>query len=62
MKKTYISPKAWVFDVSAHTLMATSLTGAPSGTVTINGGAVVEDDFTDAARDNNSSSLWDGAW
>lgn len=62
MKKTYISPNMTVYETVLEGLIATSLTERETGTVTINGDAVDEGDFTDASRHNGTSSIWDDKW
>ena len=62
MKKIFIAPQAQVMDVTAESIIATSMTGGDTGTVDL-----ISDpdnptnptDFTPAAReDNGSSSVW----
>lgn len=62
MKKTYISPSTTVYVISSAYLMATSLNGGQTGNVTVNEGIVKEGDFTDAARNNGTSSIWNKEW
>ena len=62
MKKTYIYPETTVYKVNVTSIMATSLED-DEGSVTFKPGETSEDDFTDAAReDNNRYSIWDNAW
>ena len=62
MKKIFIAPEAQVMDVTAESIIATSMTGGDTGTVDINPDPVdptVPGAFTPAAReDNGGSSVW----
>ena len=59
MKKIFIAPEAQVMDVTAESIIATSMTGDDTGSVEIYPDPVDPGSFTPAARENNGGgSVW----
>ena len=59
MKKIFIAPEAQVMDVTAESIIATSMTGDDTGSVDISNDPTNPDEFTLAGRENNGGgSVW----
>ena len=59
MKKIFIAPEAQVMDVTAESIIATSMSGGDTGSVDVVDGPTNPEDFNLAGRENNGGgSVW----